>query len=161
MHDHIKMEGVPIDIYGTSSSVEKCYSLLQSELIKRGKLSRIEIQDLIMGNKLKCHILYEGSGIYNPNSIWRNARRIKKNGCTLTRNGKLILSKSFYEYIIMKCGSIAHYNIVNWCILYRTLDDFISFFKKNELGSDVLSYVRTEDQKRIVRGIYDILGIKY
>jgi hypothetical protein len=45
------------------------------------------------------------------------------------------LTKKAYNFIILRCGSIAHYNIDGWRYYYRDLRDFLDFFLvKNEYG---------------------------
>jgi len=48
------------------------------------------------------------------------------------------LSKKAYEFIIMDCGSIAHYSIRGWKDCYKDLRDFLNFFLvKNEYGESL------------------------
>jgi hypothetical protein len=45
------------------------------------------------------------------------------------------LTKEAYNFIILRCGSIAHFNIEGWRYHYRDLRDFLDFFLvKNEYG---------------------------
>jgi len=75
--------------------------------------------------------------------------------------GKTILTKYFYEFLSLCCGSIAHYNINGWVAEYPTVEDLRAFFQKNEFGHRVLDHVPEwkTDVKIIVREIESILGI--
>jgi hypothetical protein len=45
------------------------------------------------------------------------------------------LTKEAYNFIILRCGSIAHFSIDGWRYHYRDLRDFLDFFLvKNEYG---------------------------
>jgi hypothetical protein len=45
------------------------------------------------------------------------------------------LTKEAYNFIILRCGSIAHFSIEGWRYHYRDLRDFLDFFLvKNEYG---------------------------
>jgi hypothetical protein len=69
--------------------------------------------------------------------------------------GDPILSKYFYDFLHLHCGSIAHYNIQGWITEYPTLEDLKQFFKKNEYGKRVLDHIPVwmTDAKRIVEEI--------
>ena len=66
-----------------------------------------------------------------------------------------MLSKYFYEFLHLDCGSIAHYNIHGWIAEYPTLEHLKKFFRRNEFGRRVLDYIPYwhTDAKRIVEAI--------
>ena len=137
---------------------------------------RPEIQKVIEQRKLKAAILYKGNSIWNRQRIIRNLKQIVKAG-VLSREppgynqvgsmlrfpsrGRTILTKYFYEFLHLCCGSIAHYNINGWVATYPTVEDLRGFFKKNEFGHRVLDQVPEwkTDVKIIVLEIEEVLGI--
>jgi hypothetical protein len=68
------------------------------------------------------------------------------------------LTKEAYNFIILRCGSIAHFSIEGWRYYYRDLRDFLDFFLvKNEYGECIakvseLDYWPVED-KEVIREI--------
>jgi hypothetical protein len=68
------------------------------------------------------------------------------------------LTKEAYNFIILKCGSIAHFSIDGWRYYYRDLRDFLDLFLvKNEYGECLakvseLDYWSVED-KKVIREI--------
>ena len=77
------------------------------------------------------------------------------------RDYRPILSKYFYRFLHLCCGSIAHYDIYGWICHYPTVEDLRQFFLKNEYGERVLDYVPgwKTDTKRIVEQIEVILNV--
>jgi len=138
---------------------------------------RPRIQEIIDNRKLKVSILYNGNGVWSKQRIIRNLKQIVKAGVLYRENkptyipigsmlripsiGKPILTKYFYEFLHLCCGSIAHYNINGWVAEYPTVEDLRAFFQKNEFGKRVLDHVPDwkTDVKIIVREIESILGI--
>ena len=137
---------------------------------------RPEIQKLIEQRKLKAAILYKGNSIWNRQRIIRNLKQIVKAGVLYREppgydqvgsmlrfpsRGRTRLTKYFYEFLHLCCGSIAHYNINGWVATYPTVEDLRGFFRKNEFGRRVLEDVPEwqTDVKIIVREIEDVLGI--
>jgi len=65
------------------------------------------------------------------------------------------LTKEAYNYITLRCGSIAHFSIDGWRYYYRDLRDFLDFFLvKNEYGECLakvteLDYWPVEDREVI------------
>jgi hypothetical protein len=65
------------------------------------------------------------------------------------------LTKEAYNFITLRCGSIAHYNIECWRYYYRDLRDFLDFFLvKNEYGECLAKvsehdYLPVEDKEVI------------
>jgi hypothetical protein len=68
------------------------------------------------------------------------------------------LTKEAYNFITLRCGSIAHFSIEGWRYHYRDLRDFLDFFLvKNEYGECLakvseLDYWSVED-KEVIREI--------
>jgi hypothetical protein len=68
------------------------------------------------------------------------------------------LTKEAYNYITLRCCSIAHFSIDGWRYYYRDLRDFLDFFLvKNEYGECIakvseLDYWSVED-KEVIREI--------
>jgi len=138
---------------------------------------RPQIQTVIDHRKLKVSILYNGNGVWSKQRIIRNLKQIVKAGVLYRREkpsyipigsmlripsiGETILSKYFYEFLHLCCGSIAHYNIRGWVAEYPTVEDLRAFFRKNEFGRRVLDHIPDwkTDVIIIVREIESILGI--
>lgn len=171
-------EHAQIRIIGNKKDVEKAEVALKTipnlESLSEPK-ARLEIQKLIDEQKLKASILFDGNGVWSCDRIIRNLRRIINAGTLYDRKrprfipigsmlrmptiGKTILSKYFYDFLSLCCGSIAHYNIQGWVATYPTVDDLKRFFKKNEFGKpvkDSIPYWKT-DAKRIVEEIEKLL----
>ena len=135
------------------------------------------IQEIMEQRKLKAAILYDGNSVWSKKRIIRNLRQIVKAGVLyredkpsyipvgsmlrIPSTGKTILTKYFYEFLHLCCGSIAHYNINGWVAEYPTVEDLRAFFQKNEFGHRVLDHIPEwkTDVKIIVREIESILGI--
>lgn len=160
-----------IRLIGSKLEVEAAEEALNELDIKlsEDKL-RPEIQKVIEQRKLKAAILYKGNSIWNRQRIIRNLKQIVKAGVLYREppgmlrfpsRGRTILTKYFYEFLHLCCGSIAHYNINGWVATYPTVEDLRGFFRKNEFGHRVLDHVPEwkTDVKIIVRDIEDILGI--
>jgi hypothetical protein len=68
------------------------------------------------------------------------------------------LTREAYNFITLRCGSIAHFSIEGWRYHYRDLRDFLDFFLiKNEYGECLakvseLDYWPVED-KEVIREI--------
>gem|GEM_PF-3176502 len=68
------------------------------------------------------------------------------------------LNEEAYNFITLRCGSIAHFSIEGWRYYYRDLRDFLDFFLvKNEYGECLakvseLDYWPVED-KEVIREI--------
>ena len=138
--------------------------------------ARLVIQESIDREKLEATVMFEGNIVWSFDRIIRNLKRIVKAG-RLYSDGtpgevrvgmmifpaqvKPILSKYFYEFLHLDCGSIAHYNIHGWIGHYPTVEALRQFFIKNERGKRVLDYIswRYTDAKRIVKEIEVILNV--
>ena len=139
---------------------------------------RLKIQEAIDVNNLKASILYDGNGVWSKKRILQNLRRIIEHGTlygsqrvrwiplgsmlyfpATPRDFKPVLSKYFYEFLHLCCGSIAHYNRAGWIAEYPTVEDLKTFFKKNEYGKRVLDHIPRwkTDAKVIVEAIEAML----
>jgi len=134
-------------------------------------VARIVLQDLIDENDIRATILVNGNIVWSKKRILMNLRRIvelKRLYKDKTPHRHLVggvlylpaetdpvLSKYFYEFLHLDCGSAAHYNIHGWIAEYPTLEDLKKFFKKNEFGHRVLDDIPSwhTDAKRIVEAI--------
>ena len=132
---------------------------------------RLVIQDAIDEHNLKASVLVNGNNVWSKKKILRNLDRIIKHGTLyykeppkyvlignlmkLPVGGKTVLSKYFYSFLSLSCGSIAHYDIHGWILQYPTVDDLKKFFMRNEFGNRVLDDVPwwMSDVRRIVEEI--------
>jgi len=94
---------------------------------KKEPEARLKIQDAIDEHDLTATILVNGNNVWSKKKILRNLARILKHGTLYDRQrpryvpvgsmlripegGAPLLSKYFYEFLHLDCGSIAHYNI--------------------------------------------------
>ena len=133
--------------------------------------ARLKIQDAIDEHNLKARIFVNGNFVWNRKRILRNLDRIIKHGTLYDRipprymaignllrlpvGGKPVLSKYFYEFLHLECGSIAHYDIRGWILQYPTVDHLKKFFMRNEFGKRVLDDIPRQysDVRRIVEEI--------
>jgi len=138
--------------------------------------ARLLIQKIIDREKLRATVMFDGNIVWSFDRIIRNLRRIVKAG-KLYSDGtpgevrvgmmifpsevKPILSKYFYEFLHLECGSIAHYSIHGWIGHYPTVEALRRFFMKNEHGKRVLDDIpqRYTDARRIVEEIEVILNV--
>jgi len=139
-----------VEIIGSRQQITRAENVLLSRLSSLVSLkepeARIRIQDLIDEYDLKADILYCGNTVWSRKQIIRNLKRIIKAGTLYDPKrlsyvpigsmlrmpvvGKTILSKYFYKFLHLECGSIAHYNIQGWVTHYPTLEDLKQFFRK-------------------------------
>lgn len=167
-----------ITIYGNQKQIEEAKRSL-SAITGLAEMSegeaRLKIQTLIDQERLKASISYDGNSVWSRDKIIRNLKQIIKAG-TLYRTdqpryipigsmlripagGQPRLTKYFYNFLHLSCGSIAHYNIQGWIAEYPTVDDLRGFFLKNEFGERVLDHlpVWKTDAKKIVEEIERLL----
>lgn len=168
-----------ISLYGSGREIEAAEEAL-NELdtgLSEGEIRPL-IQEIMEHRKLKADILYDGNSVWSKQRIIRNLRQIVKAGVLyqedkpryipvgsmlrIPSTGKTILSKYFYGFLHLCCGSIAHYNINGWVAEYPTVEDLRAFFQKNEFGHRVLDDIPKwkTDVKIIVREIEAILGTR-
>lgn len=167
-----------IEFYGNKRAVEKTQRIIATikdvEHIPEPML-RIAIQDLIDQHNLRANITLNNNQVWSKKRILINLRRIMETGrlygekepgrhlvagvMWLPIQTDPVLSKYFYEFIHLDCGSIAHYDIHGWIAEYPTLEKLKKFFKKNELGYRVLDYIPSwhTDAKLIVEAIETLL----
>lgn len=170
-----------IRIYGSRKVRTKAVSvLLGIEDLRDLTESKapLKIQEEMDRHHLNASILCSGNGVWSRTRILKNLKKIIKHGTLYDSErpsyipvgsilrmptvGDTILSKYFYQFLHLCCGSIAHYNIQGWISHYPTIEDLRSFFLKNERGkrvSDDIPWWKT-DVKKIVRDIERLLGIR-
>ncbi len=163
-----------IELRGRKRVVAKAEKLLKTiknlEDMDESK-ARLKLQGLIDDNNIKASIMVNGNSVWSKKRILRNLKKIMQHGrlygekepgrhlvagvLWLPVDTDPMLSKYFYEFLHLCCGSIAHYNIHGWVAQYPTLRHLKDFFKKNEYGRRVLDYIPSweTDAKRIVEAI--------
>jgi len=164
-----------IEYFGIKKQKQRAQELVEAQIplwqqIPEPKL-RLEIQDLIDNHNIKASIVLNGNSVWSLNRIMGNLNRIIKVGTLyqgdkpryypigsmlkIPTGGQPILSKYFYDFLHLCCGSIAHFNIHGWISQYPTLEHFKQFFRKNENGKRVIEYIPPwkTDAKRIVEAI--------
>jgi len=168
-----------IEISGSKNAVHKAKTLLEElKTVDHIHLEEMEepivrmvLQDLIDEKDIRATILVNGNIVWSKKRILMNLRRIvelKRLYKDKTPHRELVggvlylpvetdpvLSKYFYEFLHLECGSAAHYNIHGWIAEYPTLEDLKKFFKKNEFGNRVLDDIPSwhTDAIRIVEAI--------
>jgi len=171
--DEIRILGSPKQL----AKAQKVLGTLQP-LLKGEAQARLMIQDAIDEHHLNASILYKGNRVWSRRRILRNLERIIERGTLYGNkrvrwirvnasiclpetpsNFKPILSKYFYEFLTLCCGSSAHYNLAGWIGIYPKLNDLKSFFQKNERGKPVSEWIPEwkADAKRIVDDIERML----
>lgn len=133
--------------------------------------ARLKIQDLIDEHDVKATILVNGNHVWGTKKILRNLDHIIKHGTLYNRlkpeympvgsmlrmpvGSKPVLSKYFYDFLHLCCGSMAHHNINGWVYHYPTVRNLKNFFKENEFGKPVRDWIPGwySDAKRIVEEI--------
>lgn len=167
-----------ITFYGNSKQVERAKKVLSSinglAEMSEGE-ARLQIQAMIDQERLEAGILYDGNTVWSRDKIIRNLKQIIKAGTlyrdgqpryisigrtiSLPAGGRPRLTKYFYDFLSLSCGSIAHYNIQGWIAEYPTVEDLRGFFLKNEFGERVLDHlpVWETDAKKIVEEIEHLL----
>jgi len=84
-------------------------------------------------------IMYDGNTIHNSVHLLKQFDKLINNYSIKN------LHKNLYEFFINRCGSIAHYNKDGWYNEYPSLEHLKAFFKCNEFGKKVGSYLPTWD----------------
>jgi len=132
--------------------------------------ARLIMQEVIDRENLKATMMFDGNTVWSFDRIIRNLKRIVKTGKLYVDLRKIdrihgyqapILSKYFYQFLHLCCGSIAHYDIYGWISHYPTVQHLREFFIKNEYGKRVLDHISgwNTDAKRIVQEIEEILNV--
>jgi len=166
-----------IRITGSKRDIERAEDILSSLLtseLPEGD-ARLKIQKVIEEENLKASVLFNGNTVWDGRKIIRNLKQIIKAGVLYRKEkprsvpigsmlrmptgGAPLLTKYFYGFLNLCCGSIAHYNIHGWIIEYPTVEDLRQFFIKNEFGKRVLDHIPAwqTDVKRIVEEIEKLL----
>lgn len=168
-----------IEFRGQRKAVEKAQKILGPQLNQLEQMNekdaRLKIQDVIDEYRLAAYIMVNGNSVWNMRRILGNVRRIREAGrlygektphreliggvLYLPAKTDPILSKYFYEFLHLHCGTAAHYNIHGWIAEYPTLEHLKRFFRRNEFGCRVIDYIPSwmADAKRIVEAIEMVL----
>lgn len=168
-----------IEFRGQRKAVEKAQKILGPQLNQLEQMNekdaRLKIQDVIDEYGLAAYIMVNGNSVWNMRRILGNVRRIREAGrlygektphreliggvLYLPAKTDPILSKYFYEFLHLHCGTAAHYNIHGWIAEYPTLEHLKRFFRRNEFGCRVIDYIPSwmADAKRIVEAIEMVL----
>ena len=147
-----------VAIYGNKQSIEQAQIILLKNIPELHTLSesqaRLKIQETIDHENIRADILFDGNSVWSKKKIIRDIKKIKKYGM-----GKL--SDYLYKFLSLSCGSIAHYNKYGWIACYPTLQDLKQFFRRNEFGERVLTYlpIWNTDAQRIVKEVERELGV--
>ena len=166
-----------IIIAGSAKDIAKTKGVLEKIPMLNNLLeaqARIIIQDAIDEHHLNASILYKGNRVWSRRKILRNLEHIIEKGnlygnkrVRWLRVGSMlclpatpddfkpVLSEYFYEFLSLRCGSMAHYSRAGWIGIYPTVNDLKRFFKKNEHGKPVSEWIPPweTDAKRIVDDI--------
>lgn len=95
------------------------------------------LQGIIENNTFdsKFTVLFDG------NTVW-NTKRLLKDLKTIVKHDDMNkMTDYLYKFFSLSCGSIAHYNKYGWIDTYPTVSDLRRFFRRNEFGQSVLSYI--------------------
>ena len=147
--------------FGNPKEIEKAEKVLKDEGLFDKECScgegviRSRAQLLIEQHKLLADISYDGNTIWNKGKVLKCVRAIQKS------NDMRKMTKYFYEFLHLQCGSIAHYDMGGWIATYPSVHDLRMFFQKNEHGRRVINDIPDwhTDAKAVVLEIEDILGV--
>ena len=143
-----------VSIYGSKKDINSAKNQLDMTFIRGVEYNdRMIIQNQIDAKNIKATILYSGNTVWSFNRTIRDFKRYKNGG---------IMTNYLYNFLILACGSIAHYSKAGWVSVYGNKIELKRFFLKNEFGQRVYDHVPVwkTDAKRIVREIENILGIR-
>ena len=155
---HILKIDKRVVLYGSKKQIQETEIILIKNIPQLPTLSesqaRLKIQDCLDLENVKIDILYDGNSVWSKKRILRDIKRIKKNGMKS-------LTNYLYKFLSLSCGSIAHYNKFGWIACYPTIQHLRNFFKRNEFGQRVLTYIPVwkTDAQEIVRDIERVLNI--
>jgi len=150
-----------ITYFGSEKDINEAIAALKKhpnlQSIKESE-ARLIIQKLIDEHHLKASILVNGNTVWSKERMLRNLEKIMKHGTLYNaedQNKPPILSRYFYQFLHLDCGSIAHYDIHGWIHKYPTVEHLKKFFKCNEFGKPVLEWIppRMSDARAIVEAI--------
>ena len=147
-----------IKLSGTAQQITQAEQVLSSINPPIATMSeseaRLKIQTLIDSGNIKAGILFDGNSVWGRKKIIRDIKRVKNKGMNN-------LTNHLYNFLHLCCGSIAHYNKLGWIETYPTIEHLRQFFRSNEFGQRVLSYIPywKSDVHNIVEEIEEVLGI--
>jgi len=149
-----------ITYFGSEKDISEAIAVLkQHEDLKTMKEAdaRLLIQSLIDTHHLRAAILVNGNTVWSKDRILRNLERIIKLGALYNEDQTKppILSRYFYNFLHLDCGSMAHYDIHGWIHKYPTIEHLKKFFKCNEFGKPVHDWIPPSkaDAKAIIEAI--------
>lgn len=148
---------IKVTYFGSEKDIQNAISVLKGqeklEEMSEGK-ARLLVQELIDTHKLRATIMINGSSVWSKDRIIANLHSVIKHGILYNeqQDKPPILSKYFYHFLSLECGSIAHYDIHGWIHRYPTVGHLKKFFLKNEFGKRVSEDIpeRMTDVKAIV-----------
>jgi len=165
-------------VMGQKEDIEKAKNVLGNIPLLRNKTepeARIAIQDKIDEYHLNAVILFKGNQVWSRRRVLNNLKRIVEKGTLYGGNGRVrwircgdmlclpatpknfkpVLSDYFYQFLIMCCGSSAHYSRAGWIGIYPKLEDLKRFFQRNEQDKQVSDWIPAwkTDALRIVEDI--------
>jgi hypothetical protein len=114
-----------------------------------------EIIDNPINRLRQLSILYDGNSVWSKIKLANAVKRIIK---TQDMNN---MTDYLYSFLILSCGSIAHYNKQGWICIYPTIYNFKAFFRSNEFGEKVINSIpyRMTDAISAVKEIERLLKI--
>lgn len=107
---------------------------------------RLLIQDAIDTNRLKAAILYNG------NTVYPFDRHVKEYKRLLRHNDLGRMSKSFYSFLHLACGDIAHYDYGGYIAYYD--GDF------SRVDGEIIQKAWTPGWRTDVQRIFDAIQVK-
>ena len=147
-----------IALYGNKQQVEQAEVVLLKNIPYLPTLTesqaRIKLQEVIDSKNIRADILFDGNSVWSKKKIIRDIKKVKKHGMNK-------LTNYLYKFLSLSCGSIAHYDRYGWIEEYPTLSDLRNFFRSNEFGERVLTYlpIWKTDAQSIVKSIERELGV--
>jgi hypothetical protein len=148
-----------ITYFGSEKDITEAIAILKQhnpENMKEAE-ARLLIQRLIDEHHLKASILVNGNTVWSKDRILKNLEKMMKCGTLYNPDQKKppVLSRYFYQFLHLDCGSIAHYDIHGWIHKYPTIEHLKKFFKNNEFGKPVRDWIPPDkaDAKAIVQAI--------
>lgn len=148
-----------ITYFGSEKDITEAIAVLKQHKPEnlREADARLLIQKLIDEHHLKASILVNGNRVWGKQRILQNLEKIIKHGTLYNQDQKKppILSRYFYQFLHLECGSLSHYDIAGWIHRYPTVEHLKKFFKNNEFGKPVREWIPSDkaDVKAIVQAI--------
>lgn len=147
-----------ISIYGSNKEITIAEEIITAKLPELPNMderqARIALQRLIDNKKIKASILINGNSVWSYDRIIKDIKKVKKNEMQA-------MSKYLYSFLHLATGSIAHYSLPGWVETYPTIEHLKQYFRQNEFGQRVLTYIPRwkTDAIRIIEEIERILNI--